>query len=175
MVWGSLLWLWNDSACPVCVCHDFAAALVKMFWNMTITSSSLGQTTELTHFFPEILTSHFKSYNISKTTSSKHQAHRQKFDVDERCLDPHLHLHWQRPVFLEKEKSLDSYPVLGLVLMRFHCCCGLLEAYPFSFLIWWYTMLVTDGHDAAVFILVPSKSCALVFLLNPYYLLPFLL
>ena len=96
--------------------------------------------------------------NISKTTSSKDQAHRQKFDVDERCLDPHLHLHWQRPVFLEKEKSLDSYPVLGLVLMRFHCCCGLLEAYPFSFLIWWYTMLVTDGHDAAVFILKCHQS-----------------
>ena len=42
--------------------------------------------------------------------------------------------------------------MLGLILMRFHCCCGLLEAYPFSFLIWWYTMLITDGHDARQFL-----------------------
>ena len=156
------------------VCHDFAAALVKLYWNMTITSSSLGQTTELAHFLSEMLTTLFKSTLVRRLQA------RIKLTVKNLTLMKgvliHIYISIDKDLFFGKRKVIRFLPCAGLGFNEI----SLLLWFAWSIsVLFSYLMIHNVSHRrtrrGSFYSIVPSKSCALVFLLNPYYLLSFLL
>ena len=152
------------------VCHDFAAALGKLYWNITITSISRGQTTELAPFLPEISTTLFKS------TLVRLQA-RIKLTVKNLTLMKgvliHIYISIDKDLFFGKRKVIRFLPCAGLGFNEI----SLLLWFAWSIsVLFSYLMIHNVSHRrtrrGSFYSIVPSKSCALVFLLNPYSTTP---